>query len=118
LTAALAVLAGTQTSTIQLVAAAFVLGLGAGLATQTSSAVVTQGVDAAYTGISSTLNSTIRRFTGGIGSQVSIGILAALPLAGTGNPRHVAFTISFAVAAALALIGGGTVLARFRGNPR
>lgn len=118
LTAAIALLASTQTGIVRLVVAVFVLGLGAGLAIQTSSAVVTQDVDAEHTGISSTLNSTIRRFTGGLGSQVSIALLAALPLAGSGNARHVAFTISFAVAAALALIGGGAVLAGSRGRSR
>jgi MFS family permease len=111
LTAAVAVLASTQTGLVRLVVAMFVLGLGAGLGIQTSSALVTRDVDAGQTGISSTLNSTIRRFAGGVGSQVSVAILAALPLAGSGHSPHAAFTAAFVVVAVLAALGAIAVLA-------
>lgn len=98
----------------QLIVAVLVFGLGVGFAIQTSSAVVTEGVEAEHAGASTTLNSTIRRFAGGIGGQVSVGVLAALTRSGGRTPTHAAFTVGFLVASALAAAGAvlaGAVLA-------
>ncbi|HEX6443941.1 MAG TPA: MFS transporter [Streptosporangiales bacterium] len=104
---ALASLSVIRSGWPQLVAAVLVLGLGIGFAIQTSSAVVTEGVGAEHAAISTTLNSTIRRFAGGVGGQVSVGILAALTRGGGRTPAPAAFTLGFLVAAAMVAAGAG-----------
>jgi MFS family permease len=83
------------------------LGLGAGAALQSASAVSTEGVAADVAAASASLNSTVRRLAGGIGGQISTLIVAALTVSGA--PRFAAFTISYALASALCL--GGAALA-------
>lgn len=55
--------------------AALVLGLGAGIALQASSATATEGVEPDVAAVSAALNSTVRRFAGGIGGQVNTILL-------------------------------------------
>ena len=71
---------------------ASVLGLGGGLAVQASSAVTTRDVPSEHAGVSASLNAMVRRFSGGVGSQVSTVILAATASSGVG------FVIAFALA--------------------
>ncbi|HZD65917.1 MAG TPA: MFS transporter, partial [Acidimicrobiales bacterium] len=108
--AALVALATVHHAPAQVLAGTFVLGLGAGLAIQSASVVVTQGVPADKVGMSTTVNTTVRRFAGGIGSQVSAVILATLVLGPGGEPARSGFVVSFAVAAALAAVGAGLAL--------
>lgn len=103
---ALAALSVIRSGWPQLLVAVLVLGLGIGFAIQTSSAVVTEGVRAEHAAISTTLNSTIRRFAGGIGGQVSVALLTVLSRGGR-TPTHAAFTVGFLVAAALVAVGAG-----------
>lgn len=93
-------------------AAALVLGLGGGAATQASSAVVTACVPPGDAGASSSLNSTLRRFAGGVAGQLSTVALAGLAGAGAPASRQ-GFVVAFAVAAALAA-GGGLLAGRVR----
>lgn len=102
---ALAALSAIRSGWPQLLVSVLVLGLGIGFAIQTSSAVVTEGVGSEHAAISTTLNSTIRRFAGGLGSQVSVAVLAALTAGGSPTPGHAAFTVGFLVAAGLVAAG-------------
>jgi MFS family permease len=87
------------------ITALVLLGLGVGAALQSSSSVATQGVSEDVAAASSSLNSTIRRFAGGIGGQVATILLASWPVINTGHPRFPAFTLAFLVAAGLCLAG-------------
>jgi hypothetical protein len=69
-------------------------GLGAGAALQSSSSVATQGVSQDVAAASSALNSTIRRFAGGTGGQVTTILLASYPVINIGRPRFPAFTLA------------------------
>lgn len=109
LTAALIGLDLVHTAAPAFAACVFVLGVGAGLAMQTSSAVSTSAVGPEHAGISTTLNSTVRRFAGGAGSQVSAALLGALTSAAH-PPAHLAFVLAFTAAAVLALLASGAAL--------
>lgn len=88
-------------------AALLILGTGTGTALQSSSTVATQGVSSDVAAASSALNSTIRRFAGGIGGQVAIILLAAS--GAVTAPPFPAFTVAYLLAAALCLGGAATV---------
>lgn len=87
------------------VAALLLFGLGAGAALQSSSSVATQGVSEDVAAASSALNSTIRRFAGGIGGQVAAILLASYPVINAGRPRFSAFTLVFVISAGLCAAG-------------
>jgi hypothetical protein len=88
---------------------------------QSSSNVAAQGVSADVAAASSALNSTVRRFAGGIGGQVTTIVLVSYPVVTTGQPQFAAFTLSYLIAVMLCLAGAGTVLlgrgARAGGGP-
>jgi MFS family permease len=92
----------------QTTAALALLGTGAGAGLQSSSTVATQGVSADVAAASAALNSTIRRFAGGIGGQLCTILLAA-HLASTGTPQFAAFTAAYLIAAGLCIAGALTV---------
>jgi MFS family permease len=79
-------------------AASFLLGCGVGLAIGSSSTLVTLDAGAEHASVATGLNSTVRRVGGGIGGQVSAGVLS---FAGTGIGS---WTSAFAVAAVLSLL--------------
>lgn len=83
-------------SVVGFLAAAFVLGCGAGLCISSSSTLVTLGTQPENASVATALNSTVRRVGGGIGSQAGAGILI---VAGTGTG---AWATAFAVGAVLA----------------
>lgn len=72
--------------------------------------MATQGVSSDVAAASSALNSTIRRFAGGVGGQVVTILLASLTLGGSGRPRFAAFTVSYLAAAGLCLAGAVSLL--------
>jgi MFS family permease len=90
----------------QLVAWLFLLGAGSGAAVSVVSELATQLVDQTESGAAASINSMLRRFSGGIGSQVDALLLATL--AG-GSPG--AFTVAFAVGGGAAAAGAATSLA-------
>jgi hypothetical protein len=92
------------------VAALVLFGLGAGAALQSSS-VATQGVSQDVAAASSALNSTIRRFAGGTGGQVTTILLASYPVINTGRPRFPAFTLAFLIAAGFCVAGAALIIA-------
>ena len=106
---ALALLAFAHAQPWEVLLASLLLGAGAGLAIQTSSTLVTQGVAAEQTAVSTALNSTVRRFAGGVGGQVSAALLAAFPGAAAAAPSAFAFTVAFGTAGALCLAGAALV---------
>jgi hypothetical protein len=87
---------------------------GAGASLRSSSDVATQGVSADVAAASSALNSTIRRFAGGVGGQFGMILLASYAIAITGTPRFAAFTVAYLVAAVLCLAGAVLVTSRRR----
>jgi hypothetical protein len=93
-------------------AALLLVGAGAGAALQSSSSVATQGVSSDVAAASSALNSTIRRFAGGVGGvggQVSIILLASLTFGGSSQPRFAAFTVAYLTGAGLCCAGAAIV---------
>lgn len=90
-------------------------GLGSGIATQASGVVTTNLVPAGTAGASSALNAATRRFSGGVGGQLSIVFLTLGAASGGGQAARSVLTsaagyqIAFAFTAALAL--GAAVLA-------
>lgn len=105
LAAALGWLSVIRSGVPQIAVAMVLLGAGAGAGLQSGSAVATQGVNADVAAASSALNSTIRRFAGGIGGQVSTILLASYPVITMDNPRFAAFTVAYAIAAGLCAAG-------------
>ncbi len=81
------------------------LGAGAGLSLQASSDVTTRGVSADVAAVSSAVNSTVRRFAGGIGGQVSTIILASLVMQGTTLPSRAGYVTCYLISAGLCLAG-------------
>lgn len=116
LAAALGWLSVTRTGLPQTAAALLVLGAGAGAALQSSSNVATQDVSADVAAASAALNSTIRRFAGGVGGQVTTILLASYPVISAGTPRFAAFTLAYLVAAGLC--AAGALLITVLGRPR
>lgn len=106
---ACALFATTHGDVWQVLLASLVLGAASGLVIQTSGDVVTQRVPPELTSVSTALNSTVRRFAGGIGAQVSATLLAGVATT-AGGPSHASFTVAFVVAAALALVGAALAL--------
>jgi predicted MFS family arabinose efflux permease len=100
---ALAWLSVVTTSTWQLLCAAGLLGLGSGLGVQAAGDVTTEQVDGSIAAVSSSVNSTIRRFAGGIGGQVGALLLAIV--ATGGHPTHGAYVVAFLLSAGVALLG-------------
>lgn len=84
-------------------AVVFVLGCGVGAVVSTASTLVTQRVAAEHTGVSTALNTTMRRFGGGFGGQISAGLLVMLTAGGA--PSRGAFTVGFLIATVLCTLG-------------
>ncbi len=119
--AALAWLSVIRGGLPQTAGALLILGAGAGIGLQSSSNVATQGVSADVAAASSSLNSMVRRFAGGIGGQVTTILLVSYPVVTTGQPQFAAFTLAYLIAAVLCLAGAGTVVlgrgAKAAGDP-
>jgi MFS family permease len=77
---------------------AFVLGCGTGLAISSSSTLASLGTDEEHAAVATSMNTTARRVGGGVGSQVSAGVLMA---AGTGTA---AWVVAFGLAAVVCLV--------------
>lgn len=108
--AASGLLAGWHAQPWQLALWLFLLGAGAGAALSVISDLATSLVDQTESGAATSLNSMLRRFSGGIGSQVDALLLATL----TVHP-HVAanraFVIAFGIGGGAAAGGAATALA-------
>jgi predicted MFS family arabinose efflux permease len=109
---ALVGLAAVRTNALALAGAVAALGVGAGLALQTSSDAATQDVDRQIAASSSAVNSTVRRLAGGTGGQIGILVLATVTQPGGSAPRILAFTLVYWIAAGLCL--GGAIACSIR----
>lgn len=99
------VLAFVHVSVPLLVAGGLLLGVGVGAAVEGGSSIATSAVPRDVASVSSALNSTLRRFAGGIGGQISVLVLAASATGVGGAPSHTGFFVAFMVVAALGLAG-------------
>ena len=79
-------------------AAAFLVGCGAGLSISAASTLVSLGTRAEHVSVATAVNSTVRRVGGAVGSQVGAGVLV---VAGTGTG---AWVTAFALGAVLAAV--------------
>lgn len=104
LAAASGLLAAWHARPWQLLVWLLLLGAGAGLAISVLSDLVTQLVEQTESGAATSLNSMLRRFAGGIGSQVDALLLATLVLP-AGGASNQAFVVAFAAGAAVAAAG-------------
>ncbi|GAA2141898.1 MFS transporter [Actinomadura napierensis] len=80
-------------------AAAFVIGCGAGLTISASGTLVNVKADKEHAGVSTSVNSTVRRIGGSVGGQASAAIII---LVGTGRAG---WSAAFGLAALFALVG-------------
>jgi EmrB/QacA subfamily drug resistance transporter len=90
-------------SWIVLVASAL-LGVGVGAAFAAMAALIADNVDAAEMGVASGMNTVVRMVGSVIGGQVAATLLTARTIGGTTIPAESAFTITFALSAAAALV--------------
>lgn len=81
------------------------LGLGFGVTISAAASIVTLSAAGEQTGIATALNSVVRRAGGAVGAQVAVALLATLTVSGSGAPEPRAFTVAFAVAAAVSAVG-------------
>lgn len=102
-------LATTRHSALLVALGAFLLGAGAGIALQASSATATEGVEQDVAAVSAAVNSTVRRLAGGIGGQVNTILLAAL-VAASAEPAFSAYIVAYAIAAGLCVLGAGLLV--------
>lgn len=108
--AATGILAVTRHDDATVAGALFLMGTGSGFALQSASAVSTQQVSDDVAAVSASLNSTVRRLSGGIGGQIATIVLVACSVAATGRPSFRGFEISYAVAGFLCLAGAVALL--------
>ena len=116
MTVATVLLALTRHSPVAVALWALLLGLGAGAGLQASSATATEGVGADVAGVSTAVNSTVRRLAGGIGGQVGTILLASLA-AGSAAPPFMAYSLAYGAAAIWCALGA-TLLVWARRSPR
>lgn len=109
--AASVVLLLAERSVVLVVIGTALIGTGAGAAIEASSAVATGAVPSDVAGTSTAVNSTVRRFSGGLGSQVGTIILGAGAAASASSAApHSSFVVAFVVIAGLTLVGALTAL--------
>jgi EmrB/QacA subfamily drug resistance transporter len=87
----------------------FVFGLGIGLAFSSMANLIVESVGPEQTGVATGMNTIVRTIGGGVGSQVSAGIVAAAVVGGL--PTEHGFTLAFAVSAGALGVGFLTALA-------
>jgi EmrB/QacA subfamily drug resistance transporter len=85
------------------------MGLGIGFAFASMANLIVEAVDQRETGVATGMNTIMRTIGGSIGGQVSATILASHTAAGL--PTSSAFTIAFAVSAAVVVIAFAATLA-------
>ena len=94
-----------------------VLGVGVGFAFAAMATLITEAVRPTETGVATGMNTVMRTVGGVIGGQVGAALLVAHTIPGTNHvPSVDGFTIAFAIAAVVALIGA--VVAVFITPPR
>jgi EmrB/QacA subfamily drug resistance transporter len=80
------------------------LGVGVGAAFAAMAALIAENVDALEMGVASGMNTVVRMIGSVIGGQVAAALLTAQTIGGSSTPAESAFTITFALSAAAALV--------------
>jgi EmrB/QacA subfamily drug resistance transporter len=104
---ALAFLAFAHLTAIELMIGSLLMGTGVGLAFAAMPNLIIEAVRQEQTGEATAVNALVRNVGAAIGAQVSGTILAGSVVAGSELPAESGFTTAFAVAAGVAVMGGG-----------
>lgn len=104
------VLALTRHGVIEICLAALLLGAGAGISLQASSATATEDVDQDVAAVSAAVNSTVRRLAGGIGGQVATILLASLLAGSTAQPSFSAYVAAYLIATGMCALGAALLV--------
>jgi MFS family permease len=81
----------------------FVFGFGIGLAFSSMANLIVESVSPEQTGVATGMNTIVRTIGGGVGSQVSAGIIAAALIGGL--PTEHGFVLAFAVSSGALAVG-------------
>lgn len=101
-----AVLALFHDAGVQIVVAMALIGTGVGLVYSMLAKLIIDAVAPAVTGVAMGMNTVMRTIGGVIGGQVGAAILSSQTIPGTGGiPEESGYTTTFALAAAVAVIG-------------
>jgi EmrB/QacA subfamily drug resistance transporter len=84
--------------------AMLIMGVGIGFAFASMANLIVESVPAHQTGVATGMNTIVRSIGGAIGAQVSAGVLTATATA-HGVPTERGFTIAFALAAGMLVVG-------------
>lgn len=103
-------LAVAHSGTPQVVVAMSLVGIGVGLAYAMLAKLIVDAVPMEVTGVAMGMNTVMRTVGGVIGGQVGAAILSAVTLSGTAVPAEGAFTVTFLIASAAALLAVAGVL--------
>ena len=87
--------------------ASALLGLGVGAAFAAMAALIADNVDALEMGVASGMNTVVRMIGAVIGGQVGAALLTAQTIGSSSIPAESAFTTTFALSAAAALVAAG-----------
>jgi MFS family permease len=99
-------LAVAHSSGWQIVVAMLLVGTGVGLVYAMLAKLIVDAVPREVTGVAMGMNTVMRTIGGVIGGQVGAALLSAITIRGTGGvPEEAAFTITFLLAGAAALVG-------------
>jgi MFS family permease len=94
----------------QILAAMPVLGVGVGFAFAAMATLITEAVRPTETGVATGMNTVARTVGGVVGGQIGAALLAAHTIRGTNVPSVDGFTIAFAIAAVVALVGAAVAV--------
>jgi MFS family permease len=107
---ALGLLALAHATPLELMAGAVLMGTGVGFAFAAMPNLIIEAVRQEQTGEATAVNALLRNVGAAIGAQVSGTILAGSVVAGSELPGESGFTTAFAVAAGVAVVGGGLAM--------
>ncbi len=99
------VLAAAHAGPVEIVVAMTLVGSGVGLVYAMLAKLIVDSVPREVTGVAMGMNTVMRTIGGVIGGQVGAALLSAMTIPGTGGvPREDAFTATFLIAGAVALL--------------
>lgn len=99
-------LALAHSSGVEIVIAMTLVGIGVGLVYSMLAKLIVDAVPREVTGVAMGMNTVMRTIGGVVGAQVGAALLSAVTIPGTGGiPEEAAFSATFLVAGAAALVG-------------
>ena len=102
--------AAAHDETWHIIVASALLGVGVGAAFAAMAGLIADNVDALEMGVASGMNTVVRMIGSVIGGQVAAALLTAQTIGRTSIPAESAFTTTFALAAASALVAAGVAV--------